>query len=242
MSVAIIIPARYASTRLPGKPLADINGKPLIQWVYEACKKVKNADRVILATDNKRIEDLGLSLNATVFLTSVDHQSGTDRCAEVANQIDVDYVVNVQGDEPFIDPNKLEQVVKHLIENPAIEILTLFHAMTDRSEIADPSKVKLTKTKNNKILYFSRSAIPYDREKGASSYYKHVGIYAFKKETLSRLANLPPSNLEISEGLEQLRWLENGFSIHGLEIDDSPMGIDTPEDLEKARVFARNHY
>ncbi|GLR18284.1 3-deoxy-manno-octulosonate cytidylyltransferase [Portibacter lacus] len=242
MTTAIIIPARYASTRLPGKALADINGKPLIQWVFEACKKVKNVDQVILATDHELVFNTAKSFGADAIMTSEDHKSGTDRCAEVAENLDCDYIINVQGDEPFIDPNHLEAMNSYLYENPEIDILTLYHEISAASEILNPSNVKLTKTIDQKVLYFSRAVIPYKRNEQDNPYYKHVGIYAFRKDVLLKLAKLKPSMLENTESLEQLRWLENGYNIYALEIQGTSIGVDTPDDLKEARNFLKNRY
>jgi 3-deoxy-manno-octulosonate cytidylyltransferase (CMP-KDO synthetase) len=242
MSVAIIIPSRYASTRLSAKSLADLNGKPLFMWVYEACKKVKNVNQVILATDHQLVFNEAKAQKAHVLMTSDTHQSGTDRCAEVASHLSEDYVINVQGDEPFISPELLEHMIEHLASHPHIDILTLYHALHEENDIKDPSKVKLVKDKNGRILYFSRSVIPYQRSENKGDYFKHIGIYAFRREVLMQVAELPQSNLEKTEGLEQLRWIENGFSIYGLETREAPLGIDTKEDLEKARVIAKSRY
>jgi 3-deoxy-manno-octulosonate cytidylyltransferase (CMP-KDO synthetase) len=211
-------------------------------WVYDACKKVKNVNRVIIATDHDLIFNEAKSRKADVMMTSSLHQSGTDRCAEVAGKIDEDYIINVQGDEPFINPELLERMVNHLTKNDNIDILTLFHPLSNQQHVEDPSKVKLTKDINGRVLYFSRAPIPYPRTGGIQDYYKHIGIYGFRKYTLMEVADLKPSKLELAEGLEQLRWLENGYSVFGLETSDAPLGIDTPEDLEKAREFAKNHY
>lgn len=242
MSVAIIIPSRYSSTRLPAKALADLGGKPLFIWVYEACKKVKNVTRVIIATDHTLIFEEAKARNAEVEMTSSLHQSGTDRCAEVAARIDEDYVINVQGDEPFINPELLEAMVDHLNSHDGIDILTVFHRFTNSDYIEDSSKVKIIKDVNGRILYFSRAAIPYLRHEVNHNYYKHIGIYAFRKKTLMEVAALEPSSLELAEGLEQLRWLENAYSIYGLETEDAPLGIDTMKDLEKAREILKSRY
>ncbi|MCL4105790.1 UNVERIFIED_CONTAM: hypothetical protein GTU68_028667 [Idotea baltica] len=242
MTTAIIIPSRYASTRLPGKSLADIKGKPLVQWVFEACKKVENISRVIIATDHDKVFNASKAFGADVRMTSTDHKSGTDRCAEVAESLNCDYIINVQGDEPFIDPTHLQAMNTYLYNHPEIDILTLYHEISEESEILNPSNVKLTKTLKQKVLYFSRSIIPYNRNKSKTPYYKHVGIYAFKKEVLLEIAKLEPSLLENKESLEQLRWLENGYNIYGLEIKGTSIGVDTAQDLEDARNFLENHY
>ena len=176
MSVAIIIPSRYSSTRLPAKSLADLNGKPLFMWVYDACKKVRNVNRVIVATDHNDIFNTAKAYNADVLMTSDQHKSGTDRCAELAMKLDETYIINVQGDEPFINPVELERMVEHLIQHPEIDILTMYHPLTDALDVEDTAKVKLTKDINGRILYFSRAPIPYERAKNSESYYKHIGI------------------------------------------------------------------
>lgn len=234
MLFTIIVPARYASTRLPGKSLEKINGKPMIQLVYEACKRTNSEVNVIIATDHHKIKQVAENFGAQVVMTSENHVSGTDRCAEVAIGLSSDYIINVQGDEPFINEGDLQAMIQFLSENENVEILTLFHRL-EKNEVADPNKVKLVKDVNNRILYFSRSLIPFPRTESAITYYKHVGVYAFKRATLLRLKELASSPLEISEGLEQLRWLENGYQIYGLEVEEGSLGIDTPEDLEKAR-------
>lgn len=240
MKVAIIIPARFSSTRLPEKALADLGGKPLICWVYDACKKVSNADQVIVATDHQRIKDAVEQRNGAAIMTSDAHRSGTDRCAEVGGSLDVDLVLNVQGDEPFINPEYLEQLIEYMKSDPSIQIATLFHELKSETDLKDPSKVKLTKTKSKRILYFSRSVIPFQRNQSKITYFKHIGIYGFRKSALMDITKLEPTMLEETESLEQLRWLENDFEIYGMEVPDASLGIDTPEDLEKARILLEN--
>lgn len=237
MLFTIIIPARYASTRLPEKAMKIIKGKPVIQWVYKACSKVKDIHEVIIATDHSNIMKAAEGFGAKAMLTSTEHQSGTDRCAEVAEQINADYIINVQGDEPFINPDHINSMINYLLVNKEVNILTLFHELP-HAEVSNPNSVKLVKDKNNKVLYFSRSPIPYERNSFQEPFLKHVGIYAFKRETLMELSALKASALELAEGLEQLRWLENGLEIYGIQVPGTSISIDTQEDLEKARRYA----
>ncbi len=238
MNTTIIIPSRFASVRLPGKSVALIAGKPMVQWVYESCLKINNANDVIIATDHEIVEKVANGFGGKVIMTSAEHVSGTDRCAEVAQDLAADYIINVQGDEPFIDPDQISAMINYLYTNPEIEILTLFQKMDKSKEIQEHSTVKLVKSQNNKILYFSRLPIPFQRNTTNNAYYKHVGIYAFKKEVLMKVSKLKPTILEQTEGLEQLRWLENGFNIFGFEITGNSISIDTPDDLESARTYA----
>ena len=236
MTVHIIIPARYASTRFPGKPLALIDGKPMIQHVYEAaCTSMAN--QVCVATDDERIASCVAGFGGQAVMTSPTLPSGTDRCGEAARQLqlqDDDVVINVQGDEPFITGEVINLLIK-LFENPAVQIATLTSLITRIEEVNDPNKVKVIFDKNHKAIYFSRHTIPYLRnpEQFTPQYFKHIGIYGYRYGTLQQLIRLPESNLEKSEKLEQLRWIENGYSIHVAECQYEGIGIDTPEDLEK---------
>lgn len=234
-----IIPARFASTRFPGKPLVQINGKSMIQRVYEQALK-SQLDAIIVATDDQRIFDHIKDSNGRVCMTSSFHKSGTDRCAEVAalpEFSDVKTIVNIQGDEPFIHPAQINKVVSVLNEKPQIEIATLIKKISSTDQLFNANTVKVLFDKKMKALYFSRSAIPHIRgedEKNWLSkvdFYKHLGIYAFRRKTLLEVAQLPPSKLEVAESLEQLRWLENGLTI-GVETTDlESISIDTPADL-----------
>jgi len=236
MSIIAIIPARYNSSRFPGKPLADIKGKTMIQRVYEQAKVVERIERVIVATDDKRIFDHCLSFGAEVMMTSENHRNGTERIAEVIDNIKEQYdaVINIQGDEPFI---KLEQLnlICDIIENNDTDIASLAKQIVNVSDVESPNTVKVVMNKNGKALYFSRFAIPYNRnENNDIIRFKHVGLYAYKSKILKEIIVLPESKLEVSESLEQLRWLEAGYTINmGITTYDSH-GIDTPEDLEKA--------
>lgn len=236
MKKAVIIPARYASTRFPGKPLVLIQGKPMIQHVFEAAKTA-NVDDVAVATDDERIEQCVLQFGGKAVMTSPLHPSGTDRCGEVAQKLnleDDDVIINVQGDEPFITKAEINALAD-LFSDPQIGIATLIKKIDREEEIEDMNKVKVIKDIHNKAIYFSRLAIPYIRNKGnfAPTYFKHIGIYAYRKKILNELIRLPESPLEKSEKLEQLRWIENGYSIYTAECHYEGIGIDTPEDLKR---------
>lgn len=232
-----IIPARYGSTRFPGKPLVKISGKSMIQHV---CDRVSEStlDQFYVATDDQRIVDVVTQFGATAVLTSPDHPSGTDRCGAAAEFIglqDDDIVVNIQGDEPFIQKEQIDNLLT-LFENPNVEIATLVKPIEDPLDIQNPNKVKVVFSKDNKALYFSRSAIPFLRETIESTdpvYYKHIGIYAYRYSVLKQLIKLPVSRLEQIEKLEQLRWLENKFAIYVAITDHESISIDTPEDLDQ---------
>ena len=235
-----IIPARFASTRFPGKPLVHIGGKSMIQRVYEQCKKAKTLTDVIVATDDQRIFDHILSFGGKVRMTSAHHLTGTDRIAEVAREMkDYEIVVNIQGDEPFIHPEQIETVLNIFEKNPNAHIATGVKSIEKTEDIHNPNVVKVVFAKNGKALLFSRSPIPFLRnvkkEFWEKKYFhKHIGLYAFRRETLLEICQLEPSNLEQLESLEQLRWLENGYEIFTAELPFESLGIDTPEDLKKA--------
>jgi 3-deoxy-manno-octulosonate cytidylyltransferase (CMP-KDO synthetase) len=239
MKVTAIIPARYASTRFPGKPLALVGNVPMIERVYRAVTESAVA-QTIVATDDERIVQCVQGFGGMVALTSPLHQSGTDRCGEVANQLalaDEDIIINVQGDEPFIRKREINILTK-LFDDKEINITTLVKSFDDISDITNPNKVKVVCSKSGKALYFSRFAIPYNRsEKPQTDYYKHIGIYGYRCKTLRQIIQLPPSPLEMCEKLEQLRWLENDFTIHTAICHYESIAIDTPEDLERANQF-----
>lgn len=231
-----IIPARYASTRFPGKPLADIHGKPMIQVV---CEHVAAAGlyKYAVATDDKRIFNAVRAFGGEVVMTSPSHPSGTDRCGEAARKLELlddDVVINIQGDEPFISINEIS-LLKSLFDNPDVQIATLVKPFTDATEAQSPNKVKVVMANTGKALYFSRYPIPFvrDAQCPTPTYYQHLGIYAYRYKTLQRLIQLKPSALEQSEKLEQLRWLENGFEIYAAPCNYAGIGIDTPEDLAR---------
>jgi 3-deoxy-manno-octulosonate cytidylyltransferase (CMP-KDO synthetase) len=245
-----IIPARFASTRLPGKPLADIGGKPMIQWVYE--NTVKELNDVLVATDHPDIEQAVLDFGGRVMMTSPDHPSGTDRCAEV-NQVladsgeSYDVIINIQGDEPFIKKSHL-RLLKDAFSDPATQIATLANPIMDSAELMNPNAVKVVVGKHGNALYFSRSPIPHNRHVAddnwlsSHTYLKHLGMYAYRSEVLQQITMLEPSPLEKTESLEQLRWLENGFGIKVLVTHEPSQGIDTPGDLEAARKNMRKRH
>jgi 3-deoxy-manno-octulosonate cytidylyltransferase (CMP-KDO synthetase) len=239
-----IIPARYASTRFPGKPLAMIGDIPMIQRVYKRCKESR-LDDVVVATDDIRIEKAVLDFGGKVVMTSPTHPSGTDRCGEAAGKInltDDDIIVNIQGDEPFIRPQEINLLIEKFRE-PNIEIATLVKKLDGKGDIRNPNVVKVVFSIHNKALYFSRFLIPFNRtpdENQSVNYYKHVGIYAYRYSILKQLIMLSPSSLEKSEKLEQLRWLENDFSIYVSLCNYDSRAIDTPEDLIKANAFIKN--
>lgn len=231
-----IIPARYASTRFPGKPLALIGSKPMIQVVFEHVATAGLSDSVV-ATDDERIFNAVLDFNGKAVMTNPNHPSGTDRCGEAADKLNLkpeDVVINIQGDEPFISSNEIQQLMV-LFDNPAVEIATLVKPFTDKAEAENPNKVKVVLDKNGKALYFSRYPIPFVRDANCSAptYHQHLGIYAYRYKTLKELIRLQPSILENTEKLEQLRWLENGYEIYTATCHYDGIGIDTPEDLKR---------
>ncbi|MBQ8957791.1 MAG: 3-deoxy-manno-octulosonate cytidylyltransferase [Bacteroidales bacterium] len=246
MKVVGIIPARYASTRFPGKPLALIKGKPMIQCVCEQAWKSK-LDAVVVATDDVRIADAVMAFGGQYVMTSPNHRSGTDRCREALDLLDEKYdaVVNIQGDEPFIDPRQINLLIDLVLREDTM-LASLAKKMDDEDELFNPNAVKVVMDREGKALYFSRNPIPFmqnvdkDQWLGTGSYYKHIGAYAYKAQTLRQIAGLEPTSLEISESLEQLRWLENGLSIRMAVADSENVSIDTPSDLEKAERYAQN--
>lgn len=235
MKIIGIIPARYASTRFPGKPLIDIAGKSMIQRVYEQCLKAEELVDVIVATDDERIEEHVKSFGGKVMITSADHQSGTDRCAEVLKKYDgnCDAVINIQGDEPFIDPQQITLLASAL-SGPHTQIATLIKKLDKESDVQNPNMVKVVKNSENIAIYFSRSPVPYRRNPAFPiTYYKHIGIYGYRKEVLADITRLPAGMLEQAESLEQLRWVENCYRISLAETTIETIAIDTPDDLKK---------
>lgn len=230
---AIIIPARYDSTRLKGKPLIKVKNKPIIQWVWEKAVQTDLADRVIIATDNKQIYQTALDFGAEAEMTLDTHTSGSDRIAEIAQRHpEIAYIVNLQGDEPLITPESIDEVIKG-VKNDGADISTLIRVLTDKKEIENPNCVKCVTDDKGYALYFSRSKIPYERNEGFSKIYGHLGIYGYKREALLRMTNMPQSTLEMAESLEQLRALQAGMKIKTSVVDFTPVGIDTPDDLKK---------
>jgi 3-deoxy-manno-octulosonate cytidylyltransferase (CMP-KDO synthetase) len=234
--VAVVIPARLGSTRLPGKALLDLGGKPMIQWVWEAAKKARGVSTVLVATDAAEIADVVRGFGGQAVMTSATHESGTDRVAEAARTLDAGIIVNLQGDEPFLPPAILETLVRGFTAS-SCQMGTLITPITDPADITNPARAKVVCRKDGRILYFSRLPIPCVREAGDSyPYYKHVGIYIFRREFLFQFAALPPSPLEKAERLEQLRALENGHDIIGVPVNYQGFGVDTPEDARVARA------
>ncbi len=240
MNPLIVIPARFSSTRFPGKPLVLINGKPMIQHVWERCKST--CEQVVVATDDHRIFNAVEAFRGKCVMTSPNHNSGTDRCAETARRMDTelifDIVINVQGDEPFIEKEQINKLID-CFSDPDTEIATLISPIKESESLFNPNKVKVVTSNNGFALYFSRQPIPYQRDVPEQNwldniqYYSHIGMYGFKKEVLLKVADLEQTPLEISEKLEQLRWLENNFKIKTAVTFTENQGIDTPEDLEK---------
>lgn len=249
MKILGIIPARYASTRFPGKPLIVINGKTMIQRVYEQSLKAELLASVVVATDDQRIFDAVKSFGGNVMMTSSEHNSGTDRCCEIVAKIGSEYdaVVNIQGDEPFINPEQINQIAS-LISSDDSQIASLCKPIRDEDELFDNNVVKVVFDKNGKALYFSRQTIPFLRkvEKNEKSwmkeriFYKHIGIYAYKTDALKNIASLPQSDLELAECLEQLRWIENSYTIKMGITEFESYSIDTPQDVEKCLKYFKD--
>ncbi|MBC7691065.1 MAG: 3-deoxy-manno-octulosonate cytidylyltransferase [Methylotenera sp.] len=241
MKVLAVIPARFASTRLPGKPLADIHGKPMIQWVYERTSRAHGLSRVVVATDDQRVFDVVARFGGQVLMTSDQHESGTDRVAEVAEQIEADIYVNVQGDEPLIQPVVIEKAVE-LVSSGKFQMATVMSPLRQKEELSNPSVVKVVADHQGRALYFSRFPIPYSRGTlpGPGESFacrRHIGLYVYSRETLLQLRSLPSSPLEQGEMLEQLRALEAGIAIGIAEVNFTSIGVDTPEDLVKVRAI-----
>jgi 3-deoxy-manno-octulosonate cytidylyltransferase (CMP-KDO synthetase) len=237
--VIAVIPARYASTRLPAKILADIHGKPMVQWVYERAKLAKGVDEVYVATDDDRILKAVQAFGGQAILTSKDLPSGTDRVAAVADQVEGDVFVNVQGDEPLMDPGAIEAAVE-IVTSGRFPMSTVMSPLKTEAELLDPSVVKVIADRLGRAIYFSRHPIPYSRgAKPAAEEElvcrRHVGLYVYDRATLMRFRSLPPSALEKAEVLEQLRALADGIAIGIAEVDFLAIGVDTPEDLERVR-------
>jgi 3-deoxy-manno-octulosonate cytidylyltransferase (CMP-KDO synthetase) len=244
MKIIAVIPARYASTRFPAKLMQDLGGKTVILRTYEAAQQSNLFDDVFVVTDSDLIFDEIVSNGGKVIRSIKEHESGSDRIAEAVENMDVDIVVNVQGDEPFINTSALEKLIevyKNDTENK-VDLASLMFEITDEDEILNPNNVKVVVDQNSFALYFSRSVIPYPREKNVGvRYMQHIGIYAFRKQALLDFYKLSMKSLEASEKLEQLRYLEFGKRIKMVETAEKSIGIDTPEDLEKARkLFTKN--
>lgn len=235
-----VIPARYASTRLEGKMLKLMAGKPMIQHVWERASKSTQLDKVIIACDDQRIVEAAEGFGAEVILTSAEHSSGSDRIAEAVESLEADIIVNIQGDEPLIDPDVIDHLVLALDEDYSCEVATVIKEFSEHEDLNDPNVVKVVKDESDYALYFSRSIIPHVRVKGAGVHYKHIGIYAYRKEFLLIYTQLPKSSLEISEQLEQLRILESGYKIKTILTQSDSIGVDTIEDFNRveAKIMA----
>lgn len=239
MKTIIVIPARYASTRFPGKPLTHIRGMTMIQRVYEQAVKSGAAKKVLVATDDERIFSHVKDFLGEVVMTSAMHKSGTDRCFEALEKIDenFDIVINLQGDEPFIQTEQLHKLISCFSDHNC-RIATLVKKIEKKEDVENPNVVKVVKDVNNYALYFSRSTIPFTREnENLPTYFKHLGLYAYRAETLKDITSLPPSSLEFAESLEQLRWLESGYKIKVAETELESIAIDTPADLKRAEAL-----
>lgn len=240
MKVLCVIPARYASTRLPGKPLKDIAGKPMVVRVYERASQAGLVNETLVATDDERIKTAVEAAGGKAMLTRADHATGTDRLAEVAEVYpDVDLIVNVQGDEPLIEPGLIDQLAGLFANEPDLKMATVKTEMKDEAEQKNPNNVKVVCDKAGYALYFSRSLMPYPR-KGGCPVYKHIGIYAYRRDFLLHYAKMEPTPLEQAESLEQLRALENGYRIKVVETKAKFVGVDTVEDLERVNEIYRN--
>jgi 3-deoxy-manno-octulosonate cytidylyltransferase (CMP-KDO synthetase) len=242
MKILGIIPARYASSRFPGKPLVDIAGKSMIQRVYEQSKKCIHLTEVIVATDDDRIFDHVTGFGGVVAMTSPDHQSGTDRCAEVAFQhLQYDIIINIQGDEPYIDPEQISKLAA-CFKSPDTQIATLVKKVQNEQELLNPNSPKVVINKLSEAVYFSRSPLPHIRGEELQnwlnhySFFKHIGIYGYRADVLQEITKLPVSSLEKAESLEQLRWIENGYRIKVAETELETYAVDTPDDLVNLKI------
>ena len=243
MKVLAVIPARYASTRFPGKPLALIAGRPMIQWVWEGVSRISVISDAVVATDDTRIFDTVLGFGGRAMMTASTHRSGTDRCGEVLDRMDsdADVIVNVQGDEPRVEHTQIE-LLASCFDDPSVQIATLKKEITSTDDLFSPNVVKVVDDLKGNAIYFSRNPIPFVRGKADDEwlqhhkFYKHIGIYAFRREVLQQVVRLPQSQLETCESLEQLRWIENGYRIAVRETDAENIGVDTPEDLAKLQM------
>ncbi len=234
--VVVVIPARYGSTRLPGKPLVSLNGQPMIQRVYERAKSARRVDRVIVATDDDRIVKAVTSFGGEARMTRPDHRTGTERVAEVAAHVEGEVFVNVQGDEPLLDPAAVDTAVSALLEEPQAAVATVATPIKVPGDIMDPNVVKVVLDFDDNALYFSRAPVPWVRDTGSAiqvRHLKHLGLYVFQREALLEYPTLPQGELERIEQLEQLRWLENGSKIRVAEVEHDAISVDVPEDVAR---------
>jgi len=239
LKTVAIIPCRYASTRLPGKPLREIAGKTLIHHIYENVMDTQLFSQVIVATDDERIVKEVQSFNGEIVISDKEHLSGSDRVAEIARSIETDIVVNIQGDELFLGKEELSELLK-CFQDSSTSVVTLAHPLFEQTEIANPNRVKVVCDKKSNAIYFSRSVIPYLRSDEKFNYLGHIGVYAFRKNALMKFAEFPQSKLEKTESLEQLRLLENGIKIKVIVTEHQGFGIDTEEDIKAAEKLLKN--
>lgn len=237
-----MIPARFASTRFPGKMIAPLDGKPLVLHAYESALRARLVSDVLIATDDLRVVDALRPFGVSVALTRADHLSGTDRIAEIAEKTNADILVNIQGDEPLIDPNTIDDTIRPVLQHPDVPMATARHLISDIEQVNDPNVVKVVCDEQGRALYFSRSPIPCvrdeaDRAGNPRCYWQHIGIYVYWREFLLRFARMPQTPLEKLEKLEQLRVLENGMPIAVIDTEYASIGVDTPEDLECVRIL-----
>jgi 3-deoxy-manno-octulosonate cytidylyltransferase (CMP-KDO synthetase) len=241
--VIAVIPARYASSRLPGKPLAPIAGRPMIQHVVERVREAQNLSRVLVATDDARIKSAVEGFGGEAVLTRADHRSGTDRVAEVAAHVPGEIYLNVQGDEPLLDPGTIDALVSSMLEDDSVQIATPCSAIRQPNDIMDPHITKVVRDFDGNALYFSHAPIPWVRDRGRDvvvKHWKHIGLYAFRRDALLEFPTLPPGELENVEQLEQLRWLENGFRIRVVETEYDAISVDVPEDIPRVEQLLRS--
>ena len=234
-----IIPARFKSSRFPGKPLAEIHGRPMIYYVYTQVKKVPGLNRVVVATEDERIVKAVEAFGGEAVMTSPDHSTGTDRVAEAARKLDAELAVNIQGDEPLVDPAMITQALEPVLRDPSIQVTTLMSPVEEIAEVLDVNVVKLITDLDGNVLAFSRLPIPYPRERHAHRVTKQIGLYAFRKNALEQFAKWKPSPLETTEGVEFFRFLEHGMKIRGVETKYHTVAVDTPADLERVRGLIR---
>ncbi len=238
MGILGIIPARYGSTRLPGKALIKIQGKSIIERVYERVRKSQHISEIVVATDDVRIFNHVRKFGGHAVITGIDHLSGTTRCAEIIKSMSgFDIIVNIQGDEPLINPLQIDQICDFMTARTAVGIGTLIRKIKNPEDLMNPAVAKVVVGQDGRVLYFSRSPVPYirdipmDRWLNHGDFFRHIGMYAYRRDTLSRIGNLPASDLETMEKLEQLNWLYHGFQVHAMETEFESLGVDTPEDL-----------
>lgn len=241
--VLAVIPARYASTRLPGKPLSEILGQPMIQRVFERVRRAELVSKAVVATDDKRIQAAVQAFGGEAIITRADHLNGTERVAEVAVHTEAAVYVNIQGDEPLIDPAAIDSVVAAMLEDESVQIATPCAQIRQKNEIMDPNVVKVARDFDANGLYFSRAPIPWVRDSAgtvAATHWKHIGLYAYRRDVLLEYPTLPPGELERLEQLEQLRWLENGYRIRTVETSYDAVSVDVPADIRRVEELIRS--